>query len=147
MSGSLNRVDLIGNLARDPESRTMGNGGEVVNLTVATNESWKDKQTGERKDKAEFHRVVIFNEHLCKVATQYLRKGSKIFLSGSLQTRKWTDQSGQDKYSTEIVLSKYKGELTMLDGKTSNTDGGTGRDTPGPSGGHLDDDIPFGPCM
>jgi len=117
MSGSVNKVILIGNLGRDPEVKTMNNGGQVVNLSLATSETWKDKTTGERKEKTEWHRVVIFNENLCKVAQNYLKKGSKVYLEGQLQTRKWQDQSGADKYSTEIVLQNYRGELTMLDSK------------------------------
>ncbi len=117
MSGSVNKVILIGNLGRDPEVRSLNDGSSVVNLSLATSESWKDKTTGERKEKTEWHRVVIFNENLIKVAQNYLKKGSKIYVEGQLQTRKWTDQSGQDKYSTEIVLQRYRGELTMLDSK------------------------------
>ena len=133
MSGSVNKVILIGNLGRDPEIKTMNNGGQVVNLSLATSESWKDKTTGERRERTEWHRVVIFNENLCKVAQNYLKKGSKVYLEGQLQTRKWQDQSGADKYSTEIVLQNYRGELTMLDSKTEkkeshpNQDGGGGR--------------------
>jgi single-strand DNA-binding protein len=144
MAGSLNKVMLIGNLGRDPENRTMGNGGQVVNLNIATSESWRDKQSGERKDKTEWHRVVIFNEHLCKVAMDYLRKGSTVYLEGQLQTRKWNDNSGVEKYTTEIVLQKFKGELTMLGGKS---DGGAGPDNRPSSGGFgpndLDDEISF----
>ena len=135
MAGSLNKVLLIGNLCADPESRTMSDGKPVVNLRVATNESWKDKATGERKEKAEFHKVVIFNEHLAKVAQDYLKKGSKVYIEGSLQTRKWTDQSGQDKYSTECVLQRYRGELTMLDGREGGSQNGSGG---GDSSGHVD---------
>lgn len=116
MAGSVNKVILCGNLGADPESRTLNNGGEVVNLRVATTESWKD-QSGQKQDRTEWHRVVIFNEHIGKVAKQYLRKGSKVYLEGQIQTRKWTDQSGQDKFSTEIVLQKFRGELVLLDGK------------------------------
>jgi single-strand DNA-binding protein len=117
MAGSVNKVILIGNLGADPEVRRLNSGDMVVNLSVATTESWRDKNTGERKDKTEWHRVVIFNDSLAKVAEQYLKKGAKVYLEGALQTRKWQDQSGQDKYSTEIVLQKYRGELTMLDGR------------------------------
>ena len=123
MAGSLNTVMLIGNLTRDPEVRDTQDGMKIVNLSLATNESWRDKNTGERKEKAEYHRVVIFNEGLAKVAEAYLKKGSQIFVQGQLQTRKWTDQSGNDKYSTEIVLQRFRGELTMLGGKS---DGGGG---------------------
>lgn len=117
MAGSLNRVLLIGNLGSDPEVRRMQSGDAVVNLSIATSESWRDKQSGERREKTEWHRVVIFNDHLAKVAEQYLRKGMKIYLEGQLQTRKWQDQSGQDRYSTEIVLHKFRGELQMLDSR------------------------------
>ena len=117
MAGSVNKVILIGNLGRDPEVRSLQNGGEVANLSVATSESWRDKESGERREKTEWHRVVIFNENLLKVAKQYLKKGSKVYLEGQLQTRKWTDQSGQERYSTEVVLARYRGELTMLDGR------------------------------
>lgn len=117
MAGSLNKVILIGNLGRDPEVRRMGSGDPVVNLSVATSESWRDKTTGERKERTEWHRVVIFNEQLAKVAEQYLRKGAKVYVEGQLQTRKYTDQSGQEKYTTEVVLQRYRGELQMLDGR------------------------------
>lgn len=147
MSGSLNRVLLIGNLVDDPESRSLNNGGEVVNLRLATNESWKDKD-GNRQERAEYHRVVIFNEGLGKVAKSYLRKGSKVYLEGQLQTRKWTDQSGADKYSTEIVLQRFRGELVLLDSR-----GGESAPDHGPKGGErrdtrvyesdLDEDVPF----
>jgi single-strand DNA-binding protein len=123
MAGSVNKVILIGNLGADPEVRRLNSGDMVVNLSVATTESWRDKNSGERKDKTEWHRVVIFNDSLAKVAEQYLKKGAKVYLEGALQTRKWQDQSGVDKYSTEIVLQKYRGELTMLDGRA----GGEGR--------------------
>jgi single-strand DNA-binding protein len=118
MAGSVNKCIIIGNVCADPEVKTMQSGDKLVNLTVATNETWRDKNTGERREKAEFHRVVIFNENLAKVAEQYLRKGSKVYLEGQLQTRKWQDQNGADRYSTEIVLQRYRGELTMLDGKS-----------------------------
>ena len=117
MAGSVNKVILVGNLGADPEARSMGSGGEVVQLSVATSENWTDKASGERREKTEWHRVVIFNDNLVKVAEQYLRKGSKVYIEGAIQTRKWTDQSGQEKYSTEIVLQKFRGELTMLDGR------------------------------
>lgn len=111
---SLNKVQIIGNLGKDPEARSLSNGNEVVNLTVATSESWTDKSTGEKKEKSEWHRIVIFNQHLAKVAKSYLKKGSKVYLEGQLQTRKWTDQAGVEKYSTEIVLSQFKGDLVLL---------------------------------
>jgi single-strand DNA-binding protein len=114
---SVNKVILLGHLGQDPEVRHNQNGGKIVNLSVATSESWKDKATGERKDKTEWHRVVIFNPNLADVAEKYLKKGSKVYLEGQLQTRKWTDSSGVDKYSTEVVLQNFKGELVMLDGK------------------------------
>jgi single-strand DNA-binding protein len=117
MAGSLNKVILIGNLGKDPETRRMASGDPVVNLRIATSESWRDKQTGERREKTEWHSVVIFNDQLAKVAEQYLRKGMKVYVEGQLQTRKWQDQNGQDKYTTEIILQKYRGELQMLDGK------------------------------
>src|SRR5476651_1851016 len=126
MAGSVNKVILVGNLGKDPEVRRMQNGNPVVNLSVATSESWRDKATGERKEKTEWHRVVIFNEGLAKIAEQYLKKGSKIYVEGALQTRKWTDQAGVEKYSTEIVLQNYRGELTMLDGRGSGGSGGGG---------------------
>lgn len=141
----LNKVCLIGNLGRDPETRSLKDGSPVVNLSLATSETWRDKATGERKEKTEWHRIVIFNEGLCKVATQYLKKGSKIYIEGALQTRKWQDQSGADKYSTEIVLQKYRGELKMLDTK-ERFEGGLRVDAPpeqDPSGDVLDDEIPF----
>jgi single-strand DNA-binding protein len=140
MAGSVNKVIIVGNVCADPEVKTMQSGDRLVNLTVATNETWRDKNTGERKEKAEFHRVVIFNENLAKVAEQYLRKGSKIFLEGALQTRKWQDQNGADRYSTEIVLQRYRGELTMLDGKSE----GQGTQEPQrQSAPDIDDSIPF----
>lgn len=119
MSGSVNRVTLIGNLGADPEVRRLGSGDPVVNLRIATSESWRDKNSGERKEKTEWHSVVIFNENIAKVAEQYLKKGMKVYLEGSMQTRKWQDQSGADKYSTEIVLQKFRGELQMLDTQSS----------------------------
>jgi len=117
MAGSVNKVILIGNLGRDPESRAFQNGGKVVNLRIATSESWKDRNTGERKEKTEWHNVVIFNDQLAKVAEQYLKKGMKVYVEGQLQTRKWQDQTGNDRYTTEIVLQKFRGELQMLDAR------------------------------
>jgi single-strand DNA-binding protein len=159
MAGSVNKVILIGNLGKDPEVRSMQNGGKVVNLSIATSESWRDKNSGERQEKTEWHRVVIFNENLVKVAENYLRKGSKVYIEGALQTRKWSDASGQEKFSTEVVLQKFRGELTMLDGRG---DDAGGRDSGGDYGGgfqsgaraqpsgpredfsaDLDDEIPF----
>ena len=164
MAGSVNKVILIGNLGRDPESRQTQDGRPIVNFSVATSETWKDRQTGERRERTEWHRVVIFNEHLADIAQRYLRKGSKVYLEGQLQTRKWTDQSGQERYTTEVALQRYRGELTMLDtrGGGGGDDGGAGgggggRDygggepagEPAAGGGggspssDLDDDIPF----
>ncbi len=117
MAGSVNKVILVGNLGRDPEVRRLGSGDPVVNLRIATSETWKDKASGERKEKTEWHSVVIFNENLARVAEQYLKKGSKVYLEGQLQTRKWTDQQGQEKYSTEVVLQRFRGELTILDSR------------------------------
>jgi single-strand DNA-binding protein len=117
MAGSVNKVILVGNLGRDPEIRSTQDGLRIANLSLATSESWRDKNTGERREKTEWHRVVIFNENLVKVAEQYLKKGSKIYVEGALQTRKYTDQSGVEKYSTEVVLQRFRGELTMLDGR------------------------------
>ena len=116
MAGSVNKVILIGNLGRDPELRSTQDGTRIANLAVATSESWRDRASGERKERTEWHRVVIFNDRLAEIAEKYLRKGSKVYVEGALQTRKWTDQSGQERYSTEIVLSRFRGELTMLDG-------------------------------
>lgn len=120
MAGSVNKCILVGNLGKDPEVRTTQAGEKIVNLTLATGETWSDRQTGERKERTEWHRVVIFNDRLADVAEKYLRKGSKCYLEGQLQTRKWTDQSGQDRYQTEVVLSKFRGELTLLDTRSSN---------------------------
>src|SRR4030081_1744647 len=117
MAGSVNKVILVGNLGKDPEVRRMQDGRPIVNFSVATSENWRDKATGERKERTEWHRVVIFNENLAKIAEQYLKKGSKVYLEGSLQTRKWQDQSGQEKYTTEVVLQRFRGELTLLDGR------------------------------
>lgn len=122
MAGSVNKVIIVGNLARDPEARSFPNGGKVVNLRVVTNETWRDKNSGERKERAEFHSVAIFNEGLARIAEQYLRKGSTVYLEGALETRKWQDQSGQDRYTTEIVLRAFRGELTLLGGKRDDGD-------------------------
>jgi single-strand DNA-binding protein len=152
----VNKVILVGNLGRDPEVKSMNNGSKLCNMTVATSDSWRDKQTGERKEKTEWHRVVIFNEHLVKVAENYLRKGSKVYVEGALQTRKWTDQNGVEKYSTEIVLQRFNGELQMLDSRGDNS-GGTSFESTRETGGSramegpkedfrnadLDDEIPF----
>lgn len=127
MAGSVNKVILVGNLGRDPESRSFQNGGKVVNLRIATSESWKDRNTGERKERTEWHSVAIFNEGLANVAERYLRKGSKVYIEGQLQTRKWQDQQGQDKYSTEIVLQGFNSVLTMLDGAPGGGGGGGSR--------------------
>ncbi|PVE58984.1 single-stranded DNA-binding protein [Arthrobacter sp. TPD3018] len=126
MAGSVNKVILVGNLGRDPESRSFQNGGKVVNLRIATSESWKDRNSGERKEKTEWHSVAIFNEGLANVAERFLRKGSKVYIEGQLQTRKWQDQNGQDKYSTEIVLQGFNSVLTMLDGPNGGQGGGGG---------------------
>jgi single-strand DNA-binding protein len=117
MAGSVNKVILVGNLGKDPEIRRTSDGRPIANLRIATSESWKDKSSGERKEKTEWHSVVIFNENLCRVAEQYLRKGSKVYIEGQLQTRKWQGQDGQDRYSTEVVLQGFNGQLTMLDGR------------------------------
>jgi single-strand DNA-binding protein len=156
MSGSVNKVILVGNLGRDPEIRTLNSGDRVANLNLATSESWRDRNSGEKREKTEWHRVVIFNDNLVKVAESYLRKGSKVYIEGAIQTRKYTDQSGQEKFSTEIVLQKFRGELTMLDGR-----GDAERSEGGDAGGYssapragtsgpkenftadLDDEIPF----
>jgi single-strand DNA-binding protein len=126
MAGSVNKVILVGNLGKDPEIRTLSSGDRVANLTLATSESWRDKSSGEKKEKTEWHRIVIFNDNLVKVAESYLKKGSTVYIEGSLQTRKWTDNSGVEKYSTEVVLQKFRGELTMLGGR--NEGGGGDRD-------------------
>ena len=158
MAGSVNKVILVGNLGRDPETRQTQDGKPIANFTVATNETWKDRQTGERRERVEWHRVVIFNEHLAEIAQRYLHKGSKVYLEGQLQTRKWTDQSGQERYTTEVVIQRFRGELTMLDTRADGGGGGGGggaRDYGGgePAGSppaaaeraatDLDDDIPF----
>ena len=150
MAGSVNKVILVGNLGQDPKIRHTKNSNKIANLSIATSESWKDKQTGERREKTEWHRVVIFNEHLANVAEKYLRKGSKVYVEGSLQTRKWTGNDGVEKFSTEVVLNRFRGVLTMLD---TLRDGGESREEPRPasSGGgesepagtDLDDEIPF----
>jgi single-strand DNA-binding protein len=131
MAGSVNKVIIVGNLGRDPEVRSFPNGGKVVNLRIATSENWRDKQTGEKKERTEWHSVAIFNEALGKIAEQYLRKGSTVYIEGQLETRKWQDQSGADRYTTEIVLRQFRGELTLLGGR----DGGSG----GGGGGGYDD--------
>ena len=157
MAGSVNKVILVGNLGADPEVKRMSNGDQLVNLSVATSESWRDKNSGERREKTEWHRVVIFNENLGKVAEQYLKKGMKVYLEGQLQTRSWDDQqSGQKRYSTEVVLQRYRGELQMLDRgegggggrQISDERGGSSFGQSSPMGGNdygrdMDDDIPF----
>lgn len=169
MAGSVNKVILVGNLGRDPESRSFQNGGKVVNLRIATSENWKDRATGERKEKTEWHSVAIFNENIGRIAEQYLRKGSKVYIEGQLQTRKWQDQQGQDRYTTEIVIQNFNGQLTLLDGRNDagagTGGGGWNSDDRGASGGFgggsssggfgggsgggspfdsdLDDDVPF----
>ncbi len=147
MAGSVNKVILVGNLGRDPEVRRMTSGDPVVNLSVATSETWRDKASGERKEKTEWHRVVIFNKNLADVAEKYLRKGSKVYLEGALQTRKWTDKDGNEKYSTEVVIQNFRGELVLLD---SRGEGGGGRIGAGADESprsferaELDDEIPF----
>ncbi len=140
---SINKVILIGRLGKDPETRSMSNGGEVVSFSLATSESWNDKGSGERKEKSEWHNIVIFNEGIGKIAKQYLRKGSQCYLEGQLQTRKWTDQNGNDKYTTEVVLQKFRGELTLLDSKG---DGRGEAKKPYDSGSNADwgaEDTPF----
>ena len=168
MAGSVNKVIIIGNLGRDPEVRTFQNGGKVCNLRIATSETWKDRNTGERRERTEWHSVAIFSEPLARIAEQYLKKGSKVYIEGQLETRKWQDQSGQDRYSTEVVLRPYRGELTLLDARGEggggygggggggygggyesgppddrygSGGGGSGRGAPAPS--DLDDEIPF----
>ena len=165
MAGSVNKVIIVGNLGKDPEIRTLGSGDRVANLRIATSESWRDRTSGERKEKTEWHQVVIFNDNIVKVVETYVKKGSTVYIEGALQTRKWTDQQGVEKYSTEIVVSKFKGELTMLGGRADSGAGGGGGDYGGgggggggfqPSGGarqpsgpresfpaDLDDEIPF----
>ncbi|MDH3241742.1 MAG: single-stranded DNA-binding protein [Alphaproteobacteria bacterium] len=149
MAGSVNKVILVGNLGRDPEVRSTQDGMKIVQLSLATSESWKDRASGERRERTEWHRVVIFNERLAEVAEQYLRKGSKIYVEGQLQTRKWQDKEGQDRYTTEVVLGRFRGELTMLDTRGSEGGGyggGGGEPVPAGAGGgpaDLDDEIPF----
>ena len=154
MAGSVNKVILVGNLGRDPEVRTFQNGGKVCNLRIATSERWKDRNTGEQRERTEWHSVAIFSEPLARVAEQYLRKGSKVYVEGQLETRKWQDQSGQDRYSTEVVLRPYRSELTILDGRgggdsASGGDQGGGSSSYGgggnqpPASSDLDDEIPF----
>ncbi|HEY1706878.1 MAG TPA: single-stranded DNA-binding protein [Rhizomicrobium sp.] len=151
MAGSVNKVILVGNLGKDPEVRRMQSGEPVVNLSIATSESWRDKASGERKEKTEWHRVVIFNENLAKVAEQYLRKGAKVYIEGQLSTRKWTDKDGAEKYSTEVVLNRFRGELQMLDsrGEGAGMGGGGGGRMSGSSApqnfdrSEMDDEIPF----
>ncbi len=165
MAGSVNKVILVGNLGRDPEVRYSQDGAKIVNFSLATSDSWKDKQTGERREKTEWHRVVIFSEHLAGIAEQYLRKGAKVYVEGALQTRKWTGNDGNERYSTEVVLQRFRGELTMLDSKGGGGDytppgepawngsesagggsgGGAADDSTGgaAAGGDLDDEIPF----
>ena len=154
MAGSVNKVILVGNLGRDPEVRTMQNGGKVCNLSVATSERWRDKGSGEQQERTEWHRVVIFDDRLVDVAERYLQKGAKIYLEGELQTRKWQDQSGQERYTTEVVLRRFRGQLTMLDsrggtgGESYSQDMGPSGGAPsgpmgGPPGDDMDDEIPF----
>jgi single-strand DNA-binding protein len=150
MAGSVNKVILIGNLGKDPETRRMPSGDPIVTFSVATSDSWRDKATGERKERTEWHRVVIFNDHLAKIAEQYLRKGSKVYLEGQLQTKKYTDKDGVEKYSTEVVVPKFRGDLTLLDSRASSEGGrsmapaGGGSEPPGNfDRNELDDEIPF----
>jgi single-strand DNA-binding protein len=171
MAGSVNKVILVGNLGRDPEIRTMQDGTKVANFTLATSESWKDRNSGERRERTEWHRVAVFNDKLAEIVERYLRKGAKVYVEGQLQTRKWTDQGGQERYTTEVVLQRFRGELTMLDGRGEGGGGGGGgggghsegpsepaygggggggrgesgggRGAPAPMGADLDDDIPF----
>lgn len=152
MAGSVNKVILVGNLGRDPEVRHSNDGNPIVNLSVATSEQWRDRNSGERRERTEWHRVVIFDERLGEVAQKYLHKGSKVYLEGQIQTRKWTDQQGQERYTTEVVLGRFRSVLTMLDSRGEGGGGGGGYESPGggsqgggPSsgGGDLDDEIPF----
>jgi single-strand DNA-binding protein len=170
MAGSVNKVILVGNLGKDPEVRTTQNGSKVVNLTLATSENWTDKASGERKERTEWHRVVIFNDRIGEVAERYLRKGRKVYIEGALQTRKWTDQGGQERYTTEVVLSQFRGELVLIDSQRSEEGGmaegggggyqqrapaqrpaaaggaprgGGAPSWEAPKGGDLDDEIPF----
>ena len=165
MAGSVNKVILVGNLGRDPEVKSMQDGRSMVNMSIATSENWRDRQSGERKERTEWHRVVIFNEKLAEVAQKFVRKGSKVYIEGQLTTRKWTDQSGQERYTTEVVIPRFGGALTMLDGRPG-AEGGAGMDqdmgggmpsgggmssggggrpaaSRAPSKAELDDDIPF----
>lgn len=141
MSGSVNKVILIGNLGKDPEVRRTSNGDGIANFSVATTENWKDKSSGDRKERTEWHRVVIFNDNLVKVAEKYLRKGSKVYLEGQLQTRKWTNKDGADQYSTEIVLTRFNGTLVLLDSKNSSS--GENNNVSRETSSDLDDEIPF----
>tara|TARA_Y100001970_G_C13986742_1_gene726082 strand:+ start:58 stop:513 length:456 start_codon:yes stop_codon:yes gene_type:complete len=151
MAGSVNKVILVGNLGRDPEVRSMQNGGELVNLSIATSEQWRDRSSNEKKEKTEWHRVVIFNENLVRVAKDFLQKGKKVYIEGQLQTRKWQDQNGNDRYSTEVVLGKFRGELQILDSRNSISDGQPSisedssmqQSIPESVGEDFDDDIPF----
>jgi single-strand DNA-binding protein len=152
MAGSVNKVILVGNLGKDPEVRRLTSGDPVVNLSIATSESWRDKASGEKKEKTEWHRVVIFNKNLADVAEKYLKKGAKVYIEGQLQTRKWTDKDGAEKYSTEVVLQNFRGELTMLDGRTGGGEGGGSFGGGGRSASEapasfqrdeMDDEIPF----
>ena len=144
MAGSVNKVILVGNLGADPEVRRLGSGDPVVNLRIATSESWRDKNSGERKEKTEWHSVVIFNDNLAKVAEQYLKKGMKVYLEGALQTRKWQDRTGNDRYSTEIVLQKFRGELQMLDSRGEGAGSGGGRSFDNSSRGQVSDNGDYG---
>lgn len=145
MAGSVNKVILVGNLGRDPEVRSFQNGGKVANLRIATSETWRDRNSGERRERTEWHTVAIFSEPLVKLAEQYLRKGSKVYIEGQLETRKWQDQSGQDRYSTEVVLRPYRGELTMLDGRNDGGQGGGGGSYGGGQGGGYGGGYDSGP--
>lgn len=146
MASSVNKVILVGNLGKEPEVRLVQDGSKVVSFPIATSETWKDKNTGERKDKTEWHRVVIFNQNLCDIAEKYVKKGSKVYLEGQLQTRKWQDQSGAEKYTTEVVLSRFKGELTLLDSKAGSELANNSMDVEKIDNSSInltDDDIPF----
>ena len=151
MAGSVNKVILVGNLGKDPEVRRLTSGDPVVNLSIATSESWRDKASGEKKEKTEWHRVVIFNKNLADVAEKYLKKGAKVYIEGQLQTRKWTDKDGAEKYSTEVVLQNFRGELTMLDGRSGGGEGGAfggggrgaGEAPASFQRDEMDDEIPF----
>ena len=146
MAGSVNKVILVGNLGRDPEIRSMPNGDRIANLSISTSEQWRDKSSGERKEKTEWHRVVVFNDNIVKVVENYVKKGSTVYIEGALQTRKWTDKDGVEKYSTEIVVGKFKGELTMLGGREGGSQGGGGGygGGQGGGGGRGDDDYSSG---